>query len=136
MADAQPVLPPVRDFAQVPCGPGGRPLLLAYAYGRHVTVVTVEAAEKWYGLILARRDVSGWLAGVHEFPDEGRYEVLGSPYVDHVPNPAHVLVWAKRMGYHLDTRALEVMLGRWVLDADGDVAPVQAVLAADDEVPA
>lgn len=72
-------------------------------------------SSKWYNLELWTPE------GMHsiEFPDMGNYEKLGSPYVDHVPNPKHVVLWAESMGYELDEMSLEVMIGRWALEVEG-----------------
>lgn len=76
-------------------------------------VVTVEAYCKWYCLWVRFKD----RVEEAEFPDEGEYKTLGSPYLDHAPNPRHVVRWAKRMGYVIDDLALELIVGRWELEA-------------------
>ncbi len=78
-------------------------------------VVTVENYMKWYGLWLVMPD--GYVVEV-AFPDEGRYDTLGPPYLDHAPNPKHVMAWCARMSYRLDERALEMMIGRWAREYD------------------
>jgi hypothetical protein len=69
--------------------------------------------SKWY-----RLTVTYWDGTTEQvsFPDEGDYETLGSPYLDHAPNPRHVWRWAERMGYDVDDASLEAITGRWVLD--------------------
>lgn len=81
-------------------------------------VVTVELSVKWYSLFVVSPGPGG---GVKEvpFPDMGDYDLFGSSYVDHVPNPRHVMRWAAQEGYYVDELALELMIGRWELEALG-----------------
>lgn len=81
--------------------PTGRPL------------VTVAFKTKWYGLTILHPE-----GGSEEvpFPDEFTRGVDGSPYLDHVPNPAHVASWAKRMGYDVDPLSWELIVGRWQIE--------------------
>lgn len=86
-------------------------------YGpRTVDIVTVENYDKWYGLQIVHPDNS-----VEEvpFPDMGNYEILGSPFRDHVPNPAHITAkWPyddRRFMVH--NRALDIIAGRWLREA-------------------
>lgn len=79
------------------------------------SVVSVDCERsKWSSLTLTHSD--GRTEEV-PFPDMGDYQRLGSPYVDHVPNPRHVCRWAEKMGYEIDETALERMVGRWELEA-------------------
>lgn len=74
--------------------------------------LTVELYVKWYTLWL----VKGHEVTEVEFPDMGNYEKLGSPYLDHAPNPRHVCAWAEKNGFEIDHLALELMVGRWELE--------------------
>lgn len=76
-------------------------------------VLTVEVYCKWYDLFIVHP--SGRIEGV-PFPDEGKHGVSGPPYVDHVPNPRHVVHWARREGVTVDDLSLEIMIGRWELE--------------------
>lgn len=80
-------------------------------------VVTVELAEKWYGLILVPPESArGWEPMEVSFPDGDG--VIPS-FVDHVPNPVIVKLWAEKMNYYLDEIAYELMVGRWEIEVRG-----------------
>lgn len=89
------------------------PLVLSHGLPIEPTV-TVEFYQKWYGLVVVQPN-----GNIEEvaFPDEGFCKPSESPYADHVPNPAVVMRWAKHHGYEVDPLALELMVGRWELDA-------------------
>lgn len=72
--------------------------------------VTVKNYCKWYELYLVYPD--GGVEAV-DFPDCGNYEELGSPYVDHVPNPRHVFAWALALDYTVDDAGLTAMCAEW-----------------------
>lgn len=77
------------------------------------SIVTVENYCKWYDLqvVLPTGEIQR-----HGFDElEGFTE--SSAYVDHVPNPAAVVRWAASHNYRVDQRSLEMMLGRWLLEA-------------------
>jgi hypothetical protein len=73
-------------------------------------IVTIENYCKWYDLYLVHPD--GRVEAV-PFPEE---RIEGAPYLDHAPNPSHVLHWAERMGYHLHEESEEMMIGRWEIE--------------------
>jgi len=89
----------------------------------HEPVVTMRNASKWYGLVVVYPD------GKTVEHDFGQLEPFTehSAYRDHVPNPAAVQRWADSGGYLVDQRALEMMLGRWLIESnDDDLADVLA----------
>ena len=80
--------------------------------------ITVENYIKWYSLWLRMPDGT---AQALAFP-----EILAradSAYRDHVPNPMHVALYARERGYDIEETALEIMIGRWVLEAEGHITP-------------
>ena len=78
------------------------------------TVLTVELADKWYGLQLVRPDLS-----VEEipFPTDLHPDGPRPAYVDHVPNPLVVRGLALKRGYSIPDLADELMVGRWMIEA-------------------
>ena len=90
-------------------------------------MITVARASKWYGLYLVGR------ARTNVFPDEPEdigfheiedalvdtwdYAAHGSVYHDHVINPRAVVLYARKLGYDVGDLALEMIVGRWVLEA-------------------
>ena len=75
-------------------------------------VVTIERYIKWYNLFVVHPD--GRVEKVN-YPIDVLKE--GSPFVDHVPNPDYVVVWANQNNYLIDSISYEVMVGRWFLEA-------------------
>lgn len=79
------------------------------------SVLTVYLSDKWYGLVLVRPP------GITYILDFGRLEEYvnadESAFVDHVPNPRAVVRLAEARGLHLVPRALELIVGRWELEA-------------------
>lgn len=76
--------------------------------------VTVELYEKWYELFLVR--------STREDPEPISFDRLvpfvvegESAYVDHVPNPNVVRVFALANNYELDEIAEELIVGRWAV---------------------
>lgn len=101
--------------------------------------VSVDLSDKWYGLSLSvpegetlpeevRTQIIWGSSGLYHvaFPDEvdasfgGYYGRHGSPFVDHAPNPRHVMAWAKRHGFRVHRISLELMIGRWELECGED----------------
>jgi len=81
------------------------------------TIITVELYCKWYSLYLLHPDGR---CVVQPFPDE-KYAPAGeSAFVDHVPNPKAVENYAKVRGLEVGGLALELITGRWYLEAKGD----------------
>jgi hypothetical protein len=70
-------------------------------------MVTCEISSKWYSLLLIHPDSR---VETIQFPDE---PCCGSPWVDHAPNPRHVVAYAERMGYDIDEVALDCIAGRF-----------------------
>lgn len=73
-------------------------------------VLTVEFADKWYGLQVVQLD--GTVVEV-PFPDRHECGPYTPPFFDHVPNPDAVVHYARNKGYVLGTGTLEAMRGRW-----------------------
>jgi hypothetical protein len=91
---------------------------LPLVYSREVPVsfpvLTVELYPKWYSLHVIQPGGAVErleFYELHEFcpPHE-------STYVDHVPNPSAVLAYAEAKDLTLDDLALELVLGRWVIE--------------------
>jgi hypothetical protein len=83
--------------------------------------LTVELYEKWYTLFLVRPGpalVDEWAVEPVLFP--GNEYCDGAPYVDHVPNPEAVLNYAFSKMYLVDDLALELIVGRWVMERAGE----------------
>ena len=78
-------------------------------------VVTVELRGKWYHLLVVYPDLT-WAAYSFEGPREH------GTVVDHVPSPAAVEKWAQAHGWEVDDLALEILVGRWVLEQDSATA--------------
>lgn len=127
MSNASAKLPPLWRSTPHPGSSRGFPLLLTRCTSG-TTVVTVEATEKWYGIHTVCFAFDRWHIVEIAFPDVGDHDNIGPPHVDHAPNPAHVVRWARRNGYHPDTLAVEAMLGRWVLATSGTGSPLAAVM--------
>ncbi len=77
----------------------------------HEPTITVEAYCKWYDLYLVSPDGTVKAVGFDEL-DTGK----GTPYSDHVPNPAAVTLFADKKGYGVDPLALEIIVGRWHME--------------------
>lgn len=95
--------------------PRGIPLLISCnpAFLETNSLLTVELHGKWYNLFLIR---PGGLVETILFPMEPCPH--GKPYfVDHVPNPCSVQIWARKNKVQVDALALELMVGRWRIDA-------------------
>lgn len=81
-------------------------------------VLTVENYVKWYWLHLVLPD------GRVEEVNFGALDRLANrmgdtPYCDHVPNPRVVQRLADDHRWHLDPNALEMLIGRWEIEARG-----------------
>lgn len=96
-----------------------------YAWKTCDPVLTVEIANKWYRLHLIvwephepelDNDYGSDLFKVYGI-HYGHLEKVApegvSPYLDHAPNPLCVNLFARRNGYHLDSLADELIVGRW-----------------------
>jgi hypothetical protein len=88
-------------------------------------IVKVSLEEKWYGLLLQHSN--GHVEEI-PFPDMGNYSKLGSPYIDHTPNPRHVAFWAAQEGYRLDPVSFELLVGRWMLECTTQFEDLYEVL--------
>lgn len=80
-------------------------------------VLTVERYAKWYDLYVVYPN--GRVATFKDTLDsEGAFisEYHESAYGDHVFNPRFYLFLAKRYGMDFSSGALEVLVGRWLLD--------------------
>ncbi len=105
--DAQGEFVPQGDAPRVYLSDRGLPLTY-YGDPPRAPTVTVEVYEKWYALFAVRPD--------------GTVEKLTTPFEawsDHVPVPALVEAWADAHGYVVDWLSLELMRGRWLLEALG-----------------
>lgn len=78
-------------------------------------LITVEVYSKWYYLHVVR---VGHPVGEIGFEtlDEMHLDGYGPPFVDHAPNPWHVMEYARRIGADVDDIALELIIGRWELE--------------------
>jgi len=76
-------------------------------------VIKVPFSSKWYGLELHIPGAD--VVEMVDFPDMGDYEHLGSPYIDHVPNPKHVIAWATENKYLIEHLSLCLIIGCWAL---------------------
>lgn len=91
---------------------------LVLAFWPTRTTLTIELAQKWYGLWLVTPvDADSRMYRLDELHFGVLKEARGStedPYaVDHVPNPAAVLLFCREKGYALDDLGFEMMIGRW-----------------------
>ncbi len=83
------------------------------------TCLTVELAEKWYGLCLVRARKDGVLSLLEvEELDFGIFDELVEPplgpsFCDHVPSPLFVERLAEEKGWRLDPLASDLIVGRW-----------------------
>lgn len=78
-------------------------------------LLTCENYCKWYNLHVIHTD--GAVQEVH-FPESPLDSPPGeSAYVDHVPNPNAVVKMANRLGLQIDEQALEMIAGRWFIEA-------------------
>lgn len=106
--------------------PRNHPLVLPGIDGFPVkTTITVELYEKWYGLYLVHTD-----GRVEEipFPEDTECCPSGvSAYRDHVPNPRVVAKFAQLHDYHVDWLAIELMVGRWEVEATDNYLPLCAL---------
>lgn len=93
----------------------GLPLLLIEEPA-DVPVLTVELYQKWYTLHVVHVDGQICEVGFDELDDvAGRHDL--TPYCDHAPNPVAVQRLAVERGWHLDPNALEMIIGRWEIEA-------------------
>jgi len=77
--------------------------------------VTVKNETKWYALYVVYPDGQ---VSEHHFGHLESYTDQ-SAYRDHVPNPAAVQKWADSQGFATDHRAMEMILGRWLIESLG-----------------
>lgn len=81
-------------------------------------IIKVPGFEaKWYHLELHHPDGKVDKITFDQF-DRGAknysaYERLGSAFLDHNPNPAHVLEWAIEKDYDIDNLSMMVMIAEW-----------------------
>ena len=73
---------------------------------KYMPVLTVENYCKWYCLYLV--DSSGDVTPV-DFPEDG--------YTDHVPHPDAVEALAESRGWVVDEQSMEMIIGRYMLEA-------------------
>lgn len=97
------------------CSPRGIPLVISCdpAFLETNSLLTVELHGKWYSLFLIR---PGRLVEAVPFPTELCIHGATS-YSDHVPNPCAVEEWAKAHKVQVDAMAMELMVGRWRIEA-------------------
>lgn len=87
-----------------------------------VPTLTVENYCKWYDMQIIHPDgrVEAVSFGdLDELAGNVGYDVLGSGYVDHVPNPQVVRALAEARGWAVDEQAMEMIAGRWQLEVVG-----------------
>ncbi len=107
--DAHGEFVPQGDAPRIYLSDRGEPLAY-HGDPTRAPTVTVEVYEKWYHLFAVRPD------GTVEKLDLGMETEAWS---DHVPVPALVEAWADAHGYVVDWLSLEMMRGRWLLEACG-----------------
>jgi hypothetical protein len=90
---------------------------LVYVDDASGPVLTVENYLKWYQLFLVHKEVVTPIY-FHEL-EPFAAEMGCSAFVDHVPNPRVVEVFAEAKGFGLDGQAWEMMLGRWTWEVEG-----------------
>ena len=95
----------------------GLSLIWSTLSGADVPIITVEDCHKWYELFVVHP--CGRVESIL-FPDVDYAADGESAYRDDAPNPRVVQRFAKAMGYEIDDRALEVMVGRWHIEACGE----------------
>lgn len=94
--------------------PRGRPLIWQGCYPVDGVVLTMECYHKWYEMVLVYSDkIVSVGFDVLANPQFCKKE---APWCDHVPNPRAVYRYAAANGYHLDSEAFEMIIGRWELE--------------------
>lgn len=80
-------------------------------------LLTVEFKTKWYELFLIQHVVDSTdsvnLSSIHFGFLDDICPGDTTPFVDHVPNPHVVRLFARRYGYEIDELALDLIYGRW-----------------------
>lgn len=93
-------------------------------------MITVTLKTKWYLLFLLHLPHGGRIVdginhghleiyGVHFGHLEMMMPVNKSPYVDHVPNPDAVRLFARRNEFEVDELAADLIAGRWTNEVVG-----------------
>ncbi len=103
--------------------PRGHPLVCGADIPEGVRIVTVEQYEKWYSIFVVQRIHDDCTIEEHPFPSDMKYCKGESPFVDHVPNPRVIMRWAAEQKMEIDPLSLELMIGRWHLEATEDYPP-------------
>lgn len=84
-------------------------------------LLTVEFCTKWYELFLLRDDGPGKDLGLYSIHfghlDTAARHLQVSAFVDHVPNPVAVRLFARQNGYEIDELAWDLISGRWQNEA-------------------
>lgn len=97
----------------------GKPLLYCRAPSDE-PVLTLENYTKWYEMWLVMPDGT-----VQEVPVDLLSETMTiyseALWIDHLFSPRLLYRVAQQMGYYVDERALEVSLGRWIMEGKTDV---------------
>lgn len=90
------------------------PLLLCVGSVPDCTL-TAERYIKWYELYLIREGevLIVDFEALEPFTPKGE-----SAYVDHVPNPRAIELYAEAQGYQVDELFLEAAYGRWFLEGN------------------
>jgi hypothetical protein len=97
------------------------PLVCCTTLFDNVSVVTVELYVKWYSLHVIRRIGDEFVIEEVPFPDDIEFcKSNESAFVDHVPNPRVVARWATANGHVVDELAMELMIGRWEIEAQNN----------------
>jgi hypothetical protein len=78
------------------------------------TVLTMENYCKWYHLHFINTD--GDVTELHFGVLEHAAPNVSPPFVDHVPNPEAVRLYAAKYNIYVDESAYEMIVGRWELE--------------------
>jgi len=81
-----------------------------------VPTITVENYCKWYTLYVVHPDNRVELLFFPGYDNQEDVPESGVGFIDHVPNPKAVSKMAKRLGYDIDERSYECMVGRWFME--------------------
>lgn len=107
-----------------------RGLPLTVTYKPFSPTITVEITSKWYNLFLIYPN--GELEEIgFDYLDKIANEIDETPYVDHVPNPRVVIEMCKKYAWSLDEWALELIIGRWVLESGRETFTADELYDAD-----
>lgn len=76
-------------------------------------IITCEFYSKWYSLYIWWPDGNLLKLEYHEIDEDIGAEHSICAFVDHVPNPKAVELYAEKHGYVIDELAHDLITGRW-----------------------